>query len=263
MELGLPLVFILELFQLLEATLRSLPCGPCQRPSLTCSLSAQFLLSANLTRSGPSRYFSFDELNPLTTHWRSNIPLFTGSTHSVVKDLEVWHAAVCVCVRAKSLRSCQTLCDSVACSLPGSSVHRILQTRTREWVAMPSSRGSSRLRDWTCESCLLHRQVDSLSLVPPGLWGHKESSMTEGLNNKTYPKENIPQHAYTRGRNRGGSLRILPTMEICQDMSMELCKRNEIQEKNLLSHWSPLLLEPLSQRRAWKGSSWEEVIHIP
>ena len=159
MELGLPLVFILELFQLLEATLRSLPCGPCQRPSLTYSLSAQFLLSANLTRSGPSRYFSFDELNPLTTHWRSNIPLFTGSTHSVVKDLEVWHAAVCVCVCTKSLQSCQTLCDSVACSLPGSSVQRILQTRTREWVAVPSSRGSSRLRDWTCESCLLHRQV--------------------------------------------------------------------------------------------------------
>ena len=29
------------------------------------------------------------------------------------------------------------------CSLPGSSVHGILQTRIPEWVAMPSSRGSS------------------------------------------------------------------------------------------------------------------------
>ena len=101
--LRFPLVFILELFQLLEATLRSLPCGPCQWPSCTYNLPAQFLLSANLTRSGPSRYFSFDELNPLTTHWRSNIPLFTDSTHSVVKNLEAWHAEVCVGMCAKSI----------------------------------------------------------------------------------------------------------------------------------------------------------------
>ena len=34
-------------------------------------------------------------------------------------------------------------------SLPGSSVHRLFQVRTLEWVAMPSSRGSSQSRDWT------------------------------------------------------------------------------------------------------------------
>ena len=49
-----------------------------------------------------------------------------------------------MCVCAKSLRLCQTLCDSMECSLPGSSVHGILQARILEWVAMPSSRGSSR-----------------------------------------------------------------------------------------------------------------------
>ena len=36
-----------------------------------------------------------------------------------------------------------TLCDSMYHSLPGSSVHGILQARSLEWVAMPSSRGSS------------------------------------------------------------------------------------------------------------------------
>ena len=35
---------------------------------------------------------------------------------------------------------------------PGSSVHGILQARVLEWVAMPSSRGSSQLRDWTLVS---------------------------------------------------------------------------------------------------------------
>ena len=34
-------------------------------------------------------------------------------------------------------------------STPGSSVHRILQTRKLEWVAILSSRGSSRPRDQT------------------------------------------------------------------------------------------------------------------
>ena len=34
-------------------------------------------------------------------------------------------------------------------SLPGSSVHGILQARILEWVAMPSSRASSQPRDWT------------------------------------------------------------------------------------------------------------------
>ena len=39
--------------------------------------------------------------------------------------------------------SCLTLCNPVNCSPPGSSVHGILQARVLEWVAMPSSRGSS------------------------------------------------------------------------------------------------------------------------
>ena len=40
---------------------------------------------------------------------------------------------------AKSLQSCPTLCDPMDCSLPGSSVHGILQARTLEWVAISFS----------------------------------------------------------------------------------------------------------------------------
>ena len=51
-------------------------------------------------------------------------------------------------------------------SLPGFSVHGILQARILEWVAMPSSRDSSRPGDWTQVSfLLLHWQTGSL---PPG-----------------------------------------------------------------------------------------------
>ena len=37
---------------------------------------------------------------------------------------------------AKSLQSCSTLCDPMDYSLPGFSVHGILQARTLEWVAI-------------------------------------------------------------------------------------------------------------------------------
>ena len=48
-----------------------------------------------------------------------------------------------VCMYGQSLQLCPTLFYPMACSLPGSSVHGILQARVLEWVAMPSSRGSS------------------------------------------------------------------------------------------------------------------------
>ena len=55
-------------------------------------------------------------------------------------------------MHAKSLQLCLTLCNPMDCSPPGSSVLGILQTRILEWVAMPSSRGSSQPRDLTCVS---------------------------------------------------------------------------------------------------------------
>ena len=45
-----------------------------------------------------------------------------------------------------------TLCDLMGYSPPGSSICGIFQARILEWVAMPSSRGSSQPRDQTCIS---------------------------------------------------------------------------------------------------------------
>ena len=42
---------------------------------------------------------------------------------------------------------CLTLCNPMDYSPLGSSVHRILQARILEWVAIPSSRGSSQPSD--------------------------------------------------------------------------------------------------------------------
>ena len=64
--------------------------------------------------------------------------------------LQFFHSSYyCVCLHAKLLQSCPTLFDPMDCAPSSSSVHGILQARILEWVAMPSSRGSSQPRDPT------------------------------------------------------------------------------------------------------------------
>ena len=53
------------------------------------------------------------------------------------------------CMSPESLQSCLTVCDPMDYSPPGPSVPGILQARILEWVAVPSSRGSSWPRDGT------------------------------------------------------------------------------------------------------------------
>ena len=55
------------------------------------------------------------------------------------------------------------------CSLPSSSVHRILQARVLEWVAIPFSRGSSRPRDWTWVSYIPGRFLAIWTLIKGAL----------------------------------------------------------------------------------------------
>ena len=112
---------------------------------------------------------------------------------------------------AKSLQSCPTLCDPRDSSLPGSSVHGIVQARVLEWVAISFSmyildnlgfHGGSGGKESACNagdldlipglgrspterhgnplqySCLgnLHGQRSLAVYIP---WGCKESDMTE------------------------------------------------------------------------------------
>ena len=65
-----------------------------------------------------------------------------------------------VCVPAKSLQSCLTLCNPMDCNPPGSSVHGILQARILKWIAMPTSRG-----------IFLTQGVEPVSLKSPALAG--------------------------------------------------------------------------------------------
>ena len=73
-----------------------------------------------------------------------HIPLYSPTSLLVWKS---WCAA----------QSCPTLCDPMNCSLPGSSVHGILQAGILKWVAISFSRRSSWPSDRTYLFCIAGR----------------------------------------------------------------------------------------------------------
>ena len=134
----------------------------------------------SVTSPGQELDFSLPELRSshrrslgglhLFRHWleKSNL-LCLNSFKQVQLSFSSWEAVQIQCRHGKFLQSCLTLCNPMDHSVPGSSVHGMLQARILEWVAMPSSRGSSQPRDRTQVSDVyLHWQMGSLALVPPG-----------------------------------------------------------------------------------------------
>ena len=98
--------------------------------------------------------FLIDFFKEYVIMWRFLIPV--SFLHKMILSeciyITIYHVLSYVLCCAKSLHSCQTLCDSMDCIPPGSSVHGVLQERILGRVAIPFSRGSSQSRDWTCVS---------------------------------------------------------------------------------------------------------------
>ena len=149
----------------------SLPGPPCPR-GMTHRLSTALSKQSRPANTGPSHplHFAPGVLSPCEQEpegFRCCLCL-TGSTRSLRRGgcgprppawrgkslLETENLLLVAGIRAKSLQSCPTLCDLMDCSPPGFSVRGILQARILEWVAMSSSRGSSRPRDQTQVSCV-------------------------------------------------------------------------------------------------------------
>ena len=61
-----------------------------------------------------------------------------------IMKLALTHLFTSPCVKVKVAHSCLSLCNPM-----DYTVHEILQARIPDWVALPSSRGSSQPRDWT------------------------------------------------------------------------------------------------------------------
>ena len=68
-----------------------------------------------------------------------------------------WGNLLLFCYCCLVAKLCPTLCYPMDCSLPGSSVHGISQTRILEWLAISISKGFSGPRGQTPISCLSGR----------------------------------------------------------------------------------------------------------
>ena len=69
-------------------------------------------------------------------------------------DTKFHRSSSLLCKMAYAQSLSPDYCYLMDCSLPDSSVQGILQARIMEWVAMPSSRGSSWPKDQTLISCI-------------------------------------------------------------------------------------------------------------
>ena len=113
---------------------------------------------------------------------------------------------------AKMLQLYLTLCNPMDCSPPGSSVHKILQERILEWVAMPSSRGSSQSRDGTCTSCVscFGREVLYTSAIWEALLRPESESESRSFLSESLWPRGLFSPWNSPGQNTGvGSLTLL------------------------------------------------------
>ena len=93
---------------------------------------------------------------------------------NLVSFIVIWTFCIVLCsfvclVVSLFTQSSQTPCNLMDCSPLGSCVHGILETSVLQWIAMPSSRASSRARDPICISCVSCIAGDSSSAEPPFL----------------------------------------------------------------------------------------------
>ena len=129
--------------------------------------------------------------------------LWVGSRefHELFKCMTKWNK-VCVCLIRQL---CLTLCDPMGHSLPGSSVHGILQARILQWSAISPSRRFLQPRDRTCISSISCSAGRFFTTEPPGkpkwnkeellthkMWKLEKSSTViwpqKGLYSKNYKK---------------------------------------------------------------------------
>ena len=103
-------------------------------------------------------------------------PLSLLSNPARIISFAVWLLSVTYNILTTSLcflsvHSCPTLYSPTNYSPPGSSVHGISQARILKCVSIPSSRGFSRTRDWTHNSCIDRQALyHSHHLGSPNKW---------------------------------------------------------------------------------------------
>ena len=141
------------------------------------------------------------------------------------------------------------------CRSPCSSVHGALQARILEWVAVPSSRGSSQPSNWT-RSATLH--VDSLSSEPPGKpknTGTGSLSLLQGI----FPSQesnwgllHCRQILYQLSYQGSPRVKHMPIIYPSHFSSLRVTRAHE--HKKTCTHLFPAALPTVAQN--WKPSKY-------
>ena len=116
-------------------------------------LKMKWFISAKLLFPNKIIYRQLPGIQRWPTHWGVTIKT-TTILWLVSPPINLLSQQIVLWGSCSVTQLCPTLCNPMDCSLPDSSVHGILQARTLEWGAMPSSRGSSWPRDQTHISCV-------------------------------------------------------------------------------------------------------------
>ena len=87
-------------------------------------------------------------LSWLLTYTVTDFLIYLGEKY-IIRLLNLIFCCLKITSFKVKVKSLSRLCDPKVCSLPGFSVHRILQARVLEWVAISFSRGSSWCRNQT------------------------------------------------------------------------------------------------------------------
>ena len=118
----------------------------------TLSLRLKSFLAFISSKSFKNVLYIKKAMLPCSTMWRLISRLFC--------DPSITYRYACCIITYMSKWKCLLLRRAPlfvalwTCRLPGSSVHGILHVKMQEWVAIPFSRGSSQLKDWTQVSCI-------------------------------------------------------------------------------------------------------------
>ena len=132
----------------------------------SCSKMATCLFQLARQRKGSRRgQEHIQVLSKANSNTHTYSSLISCWPYLTVQEIERRSVRACVLSRFSCVRVCVAL-QTVAPQAPLSM--GVLQARILQWVSMPSSRGSFRLRSNPRLVRLLHWQVDSSPLVPPG-----------------------------------------------------------------------------------------------
>ena len=160
-------------FQMLSRVpLFATPWTAARQTSLSITSSWSLLKLVSIESVMPSNHLTLCRPLFLPPSILPSIGVFSNESALSIRWSKYWSSSFSIIlpmnVRAKSLQSCPTLCESLDCSLPGSSIHGTLQPGALEWVVTPSSRGSSRPRARIRSSCTSCAAGGFLTAEPSG-----------------------------------------------------------------------------------------------